>query len=497
MLIAEWMGHPAPDVAQKVTSVLTEELTQVPGAKAVRGSSMSDMAYIDAAFANGAHLASDRDAIIERVARLRERLPPTVRIQVGPAAKATGWVFEYVLIDPTHGQSASSLRHLQDDVIRPALAAVAGVAEVAALGGTPERALVEAKPSELRAQNLAFSDLLKAFPPDPAGHPATTLGELESRRIPTGVEGRELAVRDVARVRMASEMPTGVADYGAIMRLAVGGVVISRWDARPLDVVVRVRSALDQLRPSLPRGVELITVYDRQELSHRVDTTLLRALSEEIGVVVLVILMFLLDWRSALIPLTTLPVVLMLTFGAMWLLGLPASIMSLGGIGIALGMAVDADVVALEACHRRLENNGAATLAQHDRRDRLIAAAAQFTPAILTSLLITALSFLPVFAFTGETGRLLRPLALSKTLVVLSGALVALTVAPALRDRFLGGRVVPEFENPLTRRLVQMYRPLVHFALRRPALTLLTALLAVASCLPILGRLGGILAPRR
>ena len=180
----------------------------------------------------------------------------------------------------------------------------------------------------------------------------------------------------------------------------------------------------------------------------------------------------------------------------MWLLGVPATIMSLGGIGIALGMAVDADVVALEACHRRLEGEGDRRVRRASGARRSLAAAGSFAPAILTSLLITALSFLPVFAFTGETGRLLRPLAITKTLVIAAAALVALTLAPALRDRLLRGRVVPEFDNPLTRRLVRIYRPFVHFALRRPVLTLVTAALAVVSCLPIVTRLGGEFLPR-
>jgi Cu(I)/Ag(I) efflux system membrane protein CusA/SilA len=211
--------------------------------------------------------------------------------------------------------------------------------------------------------------------------------------------------------------------------------------------------------------------------------------------VVLVILVFLLHVRSALVPMVTLPVVLLLTFGAMWFLGVPATIMSLGGIGIALGIAVDADIVALEASHRRLETLDPAA-PPGERRRQIVAAAQSYAPAILTSLLITALSFLPVFAFTGETGRLLRPLVLTKSLVVAAAALVTLTLAPALRERLVRGKVTPEFENPLTRGLVRLYRPFVHFALSRPALTLTTAALALASCLPIVTRLGGEFLPR-
>jgi Cu(I)/Ag(I) efflux system membrane protein CusA/SilA len=218
-------------------------------------------------------------------------------------------------------------------------------------------------------------------------------------------------------------------------------------------------------------------------------------LAEEVGVVVLVSLVFLLSARSALVPLLTLPLVLFFTFGAMWIAGVQATIMSLGGIGIALGMAVDADVVALEACHRRLESLSPPP-SDESRRAQLIAAAGSFAPAILTSLVIAALTFLPVFAFTGESGRLLRPLALTKTLVIGAAAVVTLTLAPALRERLLRGPIAPEFANPLTRGLVRAYRPFVQFALMRPILTLATATLAVLSCLPIVSRLGGEFLPR-
>ena len=239
-------------------------------------------------------------------------------------------------------------------------------------------------------------------------------------------------------------------------------------------------------------------LYDRSELAGRVEKTLLRAVAEEVAVVALVVLMFLLHGRSALVPMVTLPLVVLLTFAAMRLFGIPATVMSLGGIAIALGMAVDAELVALEACHRRLETDrgGWTPASSRWRRRRLVAAAGAFAPAILTSLVIAALAFVPVFAFGGETGRLLRPLALTKTLVILLAAVVTLTVAPALRDRLLRGRIVPELGNPLTRTLVRAYRPFVHFALRRPALTLVTAGLAALSCLPIVSRLGSEFLPR-
>ncbi len=506
VLVADWMGHPATAVATEVTRVLTDALAGVPGSTAVRGSSMSGMAYVDVVFESSASLQRGREAILERVQDARRELPANVRVQVGPAASSTGWVFQYVLVDRDEARRKVpiDLRRLQDDLLRPALASIPGVAEVASVGEGVKQVLVQVKPDQLRARGLAFSDVSATLTPSALGQLSSMRGsdgQLDVRglaalplRVAPADDRSPPLLGDVAEMEITEDMPTGFADLNGILP-AVGCIVVARRDADPASVIERVKRTLEDLRPRLPRSVQLITVYDRLDLVTRVGRTLLRALGEEIAVVVLVILMFLLDGKSALVPLTTLPLVLLLTFTGMWILGVPATVMSLGGIGIALGMAVDADVVALEACHRRLESAGGSSSGE-ERRAAIIAAAGSFAPAILISLLITALSFLPVFAFTGETGRLLRPLAIAKTLVIVSAALVTLTLAPALRDRLLRGRVVPEFDNPITRSLVRIYRPFVHFALARPALTLVTAALAVISCVPIVTRLGSEFLPR-
>jgi len=535
-LVADWMGHPAPDVAAAVAKPLTAALADVPGAKAIRASTMTGMAYVDVVFASADGLEAAHREIAARVERARAQLPPNVRIYLGPTASSTGWVFEYALTDRARVSSLYEMRRFQEDVLKPALGAIPGVAEVASVGGDLRQVRIDLKPRELRDRGLAFTDVLGALRPvfDAAG-PGLAKGvarvsipDLEAVPIDRGTLGGshtprdgsrqaepggthaiggDVRLRDVALVREVPDMQTGLADLAGVR--AVGGIVIAKRDAdiaALTDAVKRTIAREARLLPHRPADPERLdsgvaadvhvsTTYDRSDLATRARKTLLRALGEEVGVVVLVILLFLLHVRSALVPLATLPVVLLLTFGAMWALGVPATIMSLGGIGIALGMAVDADIVALEASHRRLETlePGAAP---DSRRAKMLAAAQSFAPAILTSLVITALSFLPVFAFSGETGRLLRPLALTKTLVVASAALVTLTLAPALRDRLLRGRVIPEFANPLTRGLVRVYRPFVRFALNRPALTLATAGLALVSCLPIVTRLGGEFLPR-
>ncbi|HSS39656.1 MAG TPA: efflux RND transporter permease subunit, partial [Polyangia bacterium] len=340
------------------------------------------------------------------------------------------------------------------------------------------------------AAGAAASDVAATVSSALDGHPDATAGDL------TEALQQDPSLAKVTSARVAPAMPAGLADVDGLQQIVVG-TVIARRDADPGAVIAGIKRVIDDQRHQLPAGAKLGVLYDRSELTGRVEHTLLRALGEEIGMVVLVILIFLLHARSALVPMVTLPLVVLLVFAAMRLFGVPATVMSLGGIAIALGMAVDAELVALEACHRRLEPGPGAAWDKRERRRRILDAAGAFAPAILTSLLIASLAFLPVFAFGGETGRLLRPLAVTKTLVVLAGALVTLTVAPALRDRLLaGGRVIPEERNRLTRVLVRAYRPFVQFALARPGLTLATAGLAALSCLPIIPRLGSEFLPR-
>lgn len=491
VLVADWMGHPAVEVASRVTGVLAGALEGMPGAVAVRGSSMAGMGYVDVVFDDAGALGAGRREIVRRVEAARARLPENVRVTVGPEASSTGWVFQYVLSDPSHGQPPRELRRLQEEVLRPALAAVPGVAEIGTVSGATQEVFVEVDLDRLAARGHSFDDVVAAVRPalpGAAGDPRAALGALALAGAPAAT------VADVARVRVSDGMPTALADVRGVSAV-VGGIVVARRDAHLPRVVAGVRAALGEAGARLPRGVRVTTVYDRLELIDRVSATLGRALVEEIVVVALVVLAFLLHARSALVPLLTLPLVLLTTFAALWLLGVPATIMSLGGIGIALGVAVDAELVALEACHRRLETwDGSGGPA--GRRAALADAAGAFVPPILASLVITMLAFLPVLAFTGETGRLLRPLALTKTLVVAAAALVTATLAPALRARLLTGPVRAELANALTRGLVRAYRPFVELALRRPALTLLTAALAVLSCVPLLPRLGGEFLPR-
>jgi Cu(I)/Ag(I) efflux system membrane protein CusA/SilA len=507
-VVIEWMGHAADEVSTCITQVMTSELAAVPGSRTVRGTSMAGMAFLEVVFPAARALDRGREEIGRRIGALRPRLPAGARVSVGPAASSTGWVLEYALVDRRGVMPLAMLRRLQEDVVRPTLATLPGVAEVATAGGGAEALTVKVDRARLAAAGLALTDLVAPLRAAAMGSVPPPPGALEALviRAPTtdpAAEARAgtVTLGELGRVVTAPEMPIGLVDFGG--NAAVAGIVVAHQGADPGRVLRAVKSALEGVRARLPEGVDLVPFADRSELAAHVEGTLGRALVEEIAVVVLLTLAFLCDVRSAVVPLLTLPVVLALTFLGMRLGGIAATVMSFGGIGIALGMAVDADIVALEACHRWLDvsteppgGGGGAVASGRERRARLAAATAGVVPAVLTSLLIAALSFLPVLAFDGETGRLLRPLVLGKTLVVAAAALVTVTVAPALRDRLLPRRTLPELGNPLTRVLVRAYRPFVHFALRRPLLTLGAALLAVLSCVPLLPLLGGEFFPR-
>ncbi|HEX6273308.1 MAG TPA: efflux RND transporter permease subunit [Polyangiaceae bacterium] len=508
VLVVEWMGHSASDVSERVTDVVTKALADVPRATAVRGTSMPGMAYVDVVFDETSALEGGRAEVVRRMQRLRARLPVEARVQVGPEATSTGWVFQYALlpVEITHKMPMAEAKHqteakllgelrtYQDTVLGPALAKIPGVAEVAPIGGNPPEVLISTTADQLRVANVAFSDVVAAVRGKLAADPKATPESLKNTAVPVPDASSTRALAAVAEVESGPAMSSGVADVDGAARV-VGGIVIAKRDADVRGVIAEIKRVIERESVRMPQGSKLGVVYDRSVLASGVETTLLRAVGEEVLVVMLIVLIFLVHLRSALVPLITLPLVVLVTFVTMRFLGVPATVMSLGGIAIALGLAVDAELVALEACHRHVEADGGRSKGA-DRRARLIAASASFAPAILTSLLIAACAFLPVFAFGGETGRLLRPLAVTKTVVVVTAALVALTVAPALRDRFLRGRVVAETKNPLTRGLMRLYRPFVSFALARPAFTLVTAALFALSCLPIVSRLGSEFLPR-
>jgi copper/silver efflux system protein len=503
IVAAEWMGQAPEAVESRVAVPLASALATVPGVRTVRSTSMNGMTFVHVLFDEGTFPERARDAVGAALTTV-SALPSGVSPRLGPDASSVGWVFQYVLHDASGARSLPELRGLQDALLRPALAGVPGVAEVASVGGHGETYDVVVDPLRLEARGLTVTDLqraLLALAPDLGGRELDVGGrELIVRgRLPVidaalieqlvvaSADATSAAVQlnEVATVRVGEPSRRGVLDWNGEGE-AVGGIVVMRDGENALTVIESVRAELASLGTALPAGVTVEVAYDRSRLVRGAIATLTRALVEEVVVIALVVLVFLMHLRSALLPALSLPITVALAFVPMWLFGVPSTIMSLGGIAIALGSCVDAELVMLEAAHKRLERAPPGA----DRRSLLAASAKEVTPAVVVSLLILAAAFLPVLTLSGEAGRLFRPLALTKTFVMLAAAALSVTLAPALRSFILRGHIRSESDNRLSRLVLRFYRPFVAVALARPRTTLLIGVFAVLSAIPLYRALG-------
>lgn len=505
IVFTEWMGRSPTLVEDQVTYPLVTSLLGAPHVVDVRGQTMFGMSFVYVVFEEGTDLYWARSRVLEYLNTVRSRLPPDANTRIGPDATGIGWVYQYALLDPTGRHDLGQLRTLQDFSLRYALTSVPGVAEVASVGGYEQQYQVTVDPVRLRNFGLSVSDVVQAVrrSNNDVGARVLEMSEREyfvrGRGYLTRVEdieniviraerGTPVLVRDVGDVTMGGDIRRGAADFDG-QGEAVSGIVVMRYGENALDVIGRVERKLEELRPTLPEGVEVVPVYNRKHLIERAIDTLKSALTEEMIVVALVIILFLLHLRSALLPIIALPLAVVTAFIPMYFLGIPATIMSLGGIAIAIGATVDAEIVMVEAAHKKLEH--APKNLSHAEREKLLAEAArEVTPAIFFSLLIIAVSFLPVFGLTGQAGRLFKPLAYTKTFVMLSAALLSVTVAPALRDYLIRGKIFSEARHPVSRAIRRVYEPFVHVALHNPKTTVLIGVMALVSALPIAQRLG-------
>lgn len=507
ILFTEWKGRSPTLVEDQITYPIASRLLAAPKVHAVRGYSMFGMSFVYVIFDEGTDVYWARSRVLEYMKSLEGRLPEGVTPTLGPDATSVGWVYEYALVDKSGKHDLGELRTLQDFNLRYALESVPGVAQVASVGGYEKQFQVTADPEKLRAYGLSLDDVATAVRRSNAevggrvmemsgreyfirgrGY-LENLAELEQvsiRADPTS--GAPVRVGDVATVRFGPDIRRGLAEFDGQGETA-GAIVIARYDENALDVIGRVTTRLDEVRPTLPEGVEIVPTYDRSSLIERSIDTLKHVLIEEGITVALVILIFLMHFRSSLLPAISMPLAVLLSFIPMYAFGIPSTIMSLGGIAIAVGATVDAEIVMIEACHKKLEAAGE-NLTFKQRARLLHEAAIEVTPAIFFSLLIIAVSFLPVFGLNGQAGRLFKPLAFTKTFVMLSAAILSVTLAPALRDILLKGKIRSEKDHPISRIIRRVYEPFVYIALRRPLTTLAIGLFFVASAIPLYLRLG-------
>ncbi|MEO8212062.1 MAG: efflux RND transporter permease subunit, partial [Myxococcales bacterium] len=504
IVFTEWMGRSPTLVEDQVTYPVVAKLIGTPHVKDVRGFSMFGMSFVYAIFEEGTDIYWARSRVLEYMNGLRGSLPEGATPTLGPDATGIGWVFQYALTDKTGRHGLDELRTFQDFTLRYALGSVTGVAEVASIGGYQKQYQVTVDPNRLRAYGVTLTEVIDAIRQsnnDVGGRILEfsgreyyvrgrgyikDLASIEKIAIrASGRGGTPLLVRDLATVRFGPDIRRGLLEWNGEGE-AVGGIVVMRYGENAVDVIARVKRKFAELKPSFPEGVEMTIAYDRSGLIQRSVDTLKHALLEEGLTVSVIIILFLLHLRSSMLPILSLPISVALSFIPMYLLDIPSTIMSLGGIAIALGATVDAEIVMIEASHKKLEQAPPGA----DRHKLLAEAAREVTPAIFFSLLIIAVAFLPVFTLTGQAGRLFKPLAYTKTFVMLISALLSITFAPALRDLLIRGNIRPEKNHPVSRFIKRLYEPFVYVALRRPKSTIALGLFAMASAVPLGLRLG-------
>lgn len=505
IVFTEWMGRSPTLVEDQVTYPLVTSLLGAPHVVDVRGQTMFGMSFVYVVFEEGTDIYWARSRVLEYLNTVRSRLPQDATTRLGPDATGIGWVYQYALVDRTGRHDLGQLRTLQDFSLRYALTSVPGVAEVASVGGYEQQYQVTVDPLRLHNFDLTISHVVQAVRRSNNDVGARVLEMSEREYFVRGrgyltsasdIEniviradrGTPVRVGDVAHVSMGGDIRRGAADFDGKGE-TVSGIVVMRYGENALDVIGRVERKLQELKPTLPPGVEIVPVYNRKNLIERAIATLKTSLTEEMIVVALAIMLFLLHVRSALLPIIALPLAVVTAFIPMYFLGVPATIMSLGGIAIAIGATVDAEIVMVEAAHKKLEH-APPNMSQADRERLLAEAAREVTPAIFFSLLIIAVSFLPVFGLTGQAGRLFKPLAYTKTFVMLSAAVLSVTVAPALRDYLIRGKIFSEDRHPVSRAIRRVYAPFVHVALHNPKTTVLIGVMALLSALPIAQKLG-------
>lgn len=500
IVFADWMGRSPQLVEDQVTYPLVTGLQALPGVKAVRGFTMFGMSFTYVLLEDGADPDRARTRVSERLGVLKSRLPPDAEISLGPDASAVGWVYQYVLVDRSGRLSIADLRTLQDWTLRFALEGVDGVAEVATVGGFEKQYQAVLDPERLRAAGVTLGDVTTALARnnrdvggrviEEAGRElyvqgrglVTDLADLDRLFVGLDAQGSPVALGSVASLEIGPDIRRGIADLDGEGE-AVGGLVVARQGQNALAVIEAVKARLAVV--PLPDGVEVVPVYDRSELISGSVRTLSDAIAEEMLIIALLLGLFLLHARSVLIPILVLPCAVAVAFIPMYFMGLTINIMSLAGIIIAIGDMVDAVVLLVENAARRIEERP-----DDDRTEVVLAAARELGGPLVSSLLLIAVSFLPIFALEAQEGRLFTPLAWTKTFAMLAAALFTLTLAPALAVTLLRGPMPREAANPVNRGLRALYRPVVGLATRHPWPVIALAALATALTVPVYRGLG-------
>jgi Cu(I)/Ag(I) efflux system membrane protein CusA/SilA len=507
IVYTESKGQSPRVVEDQVTYPLTTALVGVPGAKAVRGYSFFGYSLVYVIFKDGTDMYWARSRVLELLNYAQKKLPPGVVPTLGPDATGVGWVYEYALVSKK--RSLAELRSMQDWYLKYELTGVEGVSEVASVGGYVKEYQVTVDPVKLQSYGITLGMVEMAIKNSnsDAGGEVIEMAEAEFmiqgrgyirsiddiRSIPLKTamgNATPVYLSDVATVAIGPEMRRGVAELDGTGEV-VGGIVVMRYGENALNVIDAVKKRLEIIKQGLPDDVSIMPVYDRSSLILRAIRHLRDKLAEEIFIVALVCIVFLLHARSALVAVFTLPTAILMAFAVMKMQGLSANIMSLGGIAIAIGAMVDAAIIMIENLHKHIERNNLLPIAERKSHwDTVIEASREVGPSLFWSLCVITVSFIPVFTLEAQEGRLFRPLAFTKTYAMAASAILAITIVPILMGYFVRGKILPEARNPINRFLIALYHPVVGFVVKQPLVVLFAIVAIVVVTVVPFSRLG-------
>ncbi|GAB1723797.1 MAG: putative cation efflux system protein SilA [Nitrospira sp.] len=501
-----WPGRSPDLVEDQITYPIVTALLSAPNVTVVRGFSDFGYSYVYILFKDGTDIYWARSRILERLNQLSGRMPEGVMPQLGPDATGVGWVFQYALIDESGQHDLAALRSFQDWYLQYWVRAVEGVAEVASVGGFVRQYQVNLDPTKVSAYRLslpAIVETIRQSNNDVGGRVVEFSGieyvvrgrgyiknveDIEKIAVAVNENGTPILLRDVATIRLGPDMRRGLAELNGQGEVA-GGIVVMRFGENALTVIERVKAKLKELEPSMPKGVKVVSTYDRSDLIRESIATANESLMEELIVTGVLILAFLLHVRSAVVPILTLPLAVLISFIPIYLMNIGMNIMSLGGIIVAIGDMVDAAIVMVDNAHKRLEEwerDGKVG----DRLQVLIDSAKEVGPPIFASVLVIAISFIPVFALEAQEGRMFKPLAWTNNLAIVMCAVLAITLVPACLPTFIRGKIFPELKHPVTRSLQRLYAPMLGAALHYRKAVVMSAIVLMASIVPVYQQMG-------
>ncbi len=507
IIFTQWEGRSPNLVEDQITYPIVTKLLSAPKVRVVRGYSFFGYSFVYAVFEDGTDIYWARSRVLEYMQGLAGSLPTGVTPTLGPDATGVGWGFQYALVDRSGKNDLAQLRSFQDWHLRYWLQSIEGVSEVATFGGFEKQYQVEIDPDKLTAYNIPLPTIVSAIRNannDVGGRELERFGttylvrgkgyihSLEDLRMVTvgaDANGAPVLLRDVARnITVGPEMRRGAGDLDGEGE-TVGGIVVVRYGQNVLQVIDRLKAKLEELKPSLPEGIEVVITYDRSDLIRRSISTLTHTILEESIIVAVIVIIFLLDFGGAARAIITLPIAVVLAFIPMYFMGLTANIMSLAGIAISIGVLTDEAVVMVENVHKRLEH-APPGLTRSQRQEIIIAACKQLGKPLFFALLVITVSFMPVFTLEAQEGRLFKPLAYTKTFTMAAAAFLSITLGPALIVLMTGAKVIPEHRHPVSRLLHRLYYPWVSALMRRRLLSIGIAILAIASAIPAYLKLG-------